>query len=341
VLITGHTGFKGAWLSLWLQSLGANVKGISLGERPSKPSLYELARVDEGMAASVVCDIRDAEMVKRELVRASPEVVIHMAAQPLVRRSFAAPRETYETNVMGTVNLLDAVRVCKSTRAVVVVTSDKCYENSGRGGGYREEDKLGGQDPYSSSKAAAELVTSAYRHSFFSGPDAPRVATARAGNVIGGGDWGEDRLIPDVVRAVKSGGKLRLRNPSAVRPWQHVLCPLCGYLLLAQALCESSAYAREWNFGPEERDARTVEWVVQRVSDMWPGGVRWQVEDSEHPHESQRLELNSKQAREYLGWEPGLGLEAALRMTVEWYSAWERGKDMSELTLAQLAVIGK
>jgi CDP-glucose 4,6-dehydratase len=339
VLLTGHTGFKGAWLSLWLQSLGAEVTGISLGRPPSEPSLYALAHVEEAMAASVVCDIRDAGPLASELARARPEVVIHMAAQPLVRRSFAAPRETYETNVMGTVNLLDAVAACEDVRAVLVVTSDKCYENRESRGGYREGDKLGGHDPYSSSKAAAELVTSAYRRSFFSTPDGPRVATARAGNVIGGGDWGEDRLIPDIVRAVQAGAPLRLRNPSAVRPWQHVLAPLSGYLLLAQALCESPDYAQAWNFGPDRGDARTVEWIVRRVSDMWPGGVPWQVDGTEHPHEASLLELDSTQARDGLGWTPPLALDAALRATVEWYLAWQEGRDVRELTLAQVPAL--
>ena len=339
VLLTGHTGFKGAWLSLWLQSLGASVTGISLAEMPSEPSLYQLARVHEGMASSVACDIRDALALSRELIHARPEVVIHMAAQPLVRRSFAAPSETYETNVMGTVNLLEAVRSCAGVRAVVVVTSDKCYENRDTKGGYRESDPLGGHDPYSSSKAAAELVTSAYRRSFFAAEDGPRVATARAGNVIGGGDWGEDRLLPDVVRSVQEGEPLRLRNPSAVRPWQHVLCPLFGYLLLAQALCESPAFAHPWNFGPQESDARTVEWVVGQVSDMWPGAVRWEVDGSEHLHEAALLELDSTQARERLGWTPSLGLEEALRATVEWYVAWQEGRDVRELTLAQVTAL--
>jgi CDP-glucose 4,6-dehydratase len=353
VLLTGHTGFKGAWLSLWLQSLGVDLVGLSLGPPPTDPSLYALARVREGMAHSVVCDIRDAAALERELASARPEIVIHMAAQPLVRRSFAFPRETYDTNVMGTVNLLEAVRLCGNVRAVLVVTSDKCYENRESKGGYREQDKLGGHDPYSSSKAAAELVTSAYRRSFFSAEGGPRVATARAGNVIGGGDWGEDRLIPDVVRAAmgaaptgahapekgKGEPSLRLRNPSAVRPWQHVLCPLSGYLLLAEALCESPAYARAWNFGPDASDARTVEWVVRRVSDMWPGGVSWQVDEGEHPHEAPLLELDSSQARERLGWEPPLGLEAGLRATVEWYLAWGEGRDVRELTLRQVAAL--
>lgn len=354
VLLTGHTGFKGAWLSLWLQSLGARVFGLSLGDPPTEPSLYALARVGEGMAGSVACDIRDAVATERELARARPEVVIHMAAQPLVRRSFFAPRETYETNVMGTLNLLEAVRLCANVQAVVVVTSDKCYENRHTNGGYREGDPLGGHDPYSSSKAAAELVTNAYRRSFFAGregADIPRVASARAGNVIGGGDWGEDRLIPDIVRAALgsapqgtlpprgAGETLRLRHPNAVRPWQHVLSPLAGYLLLAQALCESPDYARAWNFGPNEGDARTVEWVVRQVSRLWPGGVQWELDVGEHPHEARLLELDSTQARERLGWSPPLGLEAGLRATVDWYLAWHHGQDARELTLGQVAVL--
>jgi CDP-glucose 4,6-dehydratase len=291
------------------------------------------------MADSVACDIRDPAALTRALANARPEIVIHMAAQPLVRRSFAAPRETYDTNVMGTVNLLDAVRTCEGARAVVVVTSDKCYENNGSAHAFREDDPLGGHDPYSSSKAAAELVTSAYRRSLFSSSDSPRVASARAGNVIGGGDWGEDRLIPDLVRAAVSGERVRLRNPSATRPWQHVLCQLDGYLLLAQSLCESAAYARAWNFGPTEGDARTVEWVVTRISELWPGGLAWEVDGGEHPHEAHYLRLDSSLAREVLGWEPGLGLEAGLAATVEWYEAWMGGGDPHEVALAQISEI--
>jgi CDP-glucose 4,6-dehydratase len=291
------------------------------------------------MAASVIGDVRDAAAVVRELDRARPEIVIHMAAQPLVRRSFAAPRETYETNVMGTVNLLEAVRVCEEVRAVVVVTSDKCYENRESEGGFREGDPLGGYDPYSSSKAAQELVASAYARSFFSDPSGPRVATARAGNVIGGGDWGEDRLIPDLVRAAQAGQRLRLRNPSAVRPWQHVSCPLGGYLLLAQALFESPDYACAWNFGPSHSEARTVEQIVRHVSALWPGGVRWDLDGAEHPQEAVRLELDSSRARKLLGWIPPLGLEAGLRATVEWYLGWQEGQDLHELTLRQLPAL--
>jgi CDP-glucose 4,6-dehydratase len=337
VLLTGHTGFKGAWLSLWLQSLGAHVVGVSLGKPPSEPSLYALARVGEGMAASVVCDIRDPLALRAAVAGAQPEVVIHMAAQPLVRRSFAEPRATYETNVMGTVNLLDAVRVCEGIRAVVVVTSDKCYEPGDPGRGHREGDPLGGHDPYSSSKAAAELVAGAYRHSFFADGVGPRLATARAGNVIGGGDWGRDRLVPDIVRAALAGEALHLRNPEAVRPWQHVLCPLDGYLLLAQALCASAEYACAWNFGPDARDARTVEWVVERVAELWPGRVRWQRDRGPHPRENPRLELDSTLARVRLGWAPALGLEEALAGTVEWYEAWVGGGDLRAVTLSQIA----
>jgi CDP-glucose 4,6-dehydratase len=335
VFLTGHTGFKGAWLSLWLQSLGARLSGLSLGI-PTQPSLYELADVGGGMVDSVIGDIRDAAALARSLVAAQPEIVIHMAAQPLVRRSFIFPRETYETNVLGTVNLLDAVRACDSVRAVVVVTSDKCYENRDLERGYRESDPLGGHDPYSSSKACAELLTSAYRRSFFCAPDSPRVASARAGNVIGGGDWGEDRLIPDIVRAVVAGDTLRLRNPGAIRPWQHVLSPLSGYLVLAQALCASPEYACAWNFGPDERDARTVEWIVRRVSQLWPGGVPWERDDGTHPHEARYLKLDSSHARERLTWVPLMSLEEALAATVEWFRALREGSDARRATLGQI-----
>jgi CDP-glucose 4,6-dehydratase len=340
VLVTGHTGFKGAWLSLWLQSFGAQVLGVSLGDPPSTPSLYELARVAQGMADSVACDIRDASAFARAVLSAKPEVVIHMAAQPFVRRSFAAPRETYDTNVMGTLNLLEAIRGCPSVQTCLIVTSDKCYENRESLLPYRETDPLGGHDPYSPSKAAAEILTSAYRRSFFSDPDAPRIATARAGNVIGGGDFGEDRLIPDIVRATLTGEDLRLRRPAAVRPWQHVLSPLSGYLLLLQALSRSADLAQAWNFGPDPSDARAVEWIVRRLSDLWPdSGLSWTIDPGPHPHEAGLLSLDSSLARDRLGWVPVVGLGDGLVATISWYRGWQDGKDPQALTLGELATL--
>jgi CDP-glucose 4,6-dehydratase len=341
VLVTGHTGFKGAWLSLWLQELGAEVVGLSLADPPTSPSLYELARVGDGMADSVVCDIRDAEGVERAFESVRPEVVMHLAAQPLVRRSFEIPRGTFETNVMGTVNVLEAVRGHDEVRAVVIVTSDKCYENHGLERGYREDDPMGGHDPYSSSKGAAELIVSSYRRSFFSDPDGTRIASARAGNVIGGGDWGKDRLVPDMVRAAIAGETLRLRNPRAVRPWQHVINPLSGYLTLVQALYESFEYNGGWNFGPVQGEARTVEWVVERISSLWPGGVSWVIDGADQSREAHYLELDSSQAGERLGWQASLGLHAAIEATVAWHRLLVDKSDMREVTLDQLRQHGR
>ncbi len=343
VLLTGHTGFKGAWLSLWLQLLGARVTGFSTGV-PTEPSLFELARVGEGMD-SVDGDVRDRAAVLAAVAGAAPEVVIHMAAQPLVRRSYAEPVATYATNVMGTVNVLDAVRVAGGqVRAVLSVTSDKCYANDGSGGALAEGDALGGEDPYSSSKGCAELVTAAYRSSFFAeraeqGPAGAHLASARAGNVIGGGDWGEGRLVADLMRAALAGERVRVRNPDAVRPWQHVLNPLSGYLVLAQALWDSRAAARAWNFGPAERDARPVRWVVRRAGELWPEGIAWSVDDGPHPPEAQTLVLDSSLARERLGWRAPLDLEAGLRATVEWYGRLRAGADMRAVTAAQIEAL--
>jgi CDP-glucose 4,6-dehydratase len=335
VLVTGHTGFKGTWLTLWLLQLGAHVIGLSAAS-PSAPSLYELARVERDVE-DFDGDIRDAERVARVVAESRPEVVLHMAAQALVRRSFEDPRETYEINAMGTVNLLDAVRRHgKSVRAVVVVTSDKCYENREWEWGYREDEPLGGFDPYSSSKGCAELVTSAFRSSFFADPDGPRVASARAGNVIGGGDWGADRLVPDLMRAALADEELRVRNPNAVRPWQHVLNPLSGYLLLAQALHEDAGAATAWNFGPAERDARSVGWLVERLAEQWPGGLSWSLDDGPHPHEARYLKLDSSRARTRLGWRPPVELADALASIVAWYRALQERQDMREVTLAQI-----
>jgi CDP-glucose 4,6-dehydratase len=338
VLITGHSGFKGVWLTLWLQALGARVSGFS-GPPPSAPSLYELTRL-HGDVESFEGDIRDPDRLVHAVAAGCPEVVLHMAAQALVRRSFEAPRETYEINTMGTVNLLDAVRTHGThVQAVVVVTSDKCYENREWEWGYRESEPMGGHDPYSSSKGAAELVTSAFRRSFFTSPDRPRIASARAGNVIGGGDWGQDRLVPDLMRAALAGEELRIRNPNSVRPWQHVLNPLSGYLLLAQSLCQDRQdpdLADGWNFGPEEHDARTVGWLVTQLAQQWPGGLGWTVDEGEHPHEARYLKLDSSRARQRLGWRPPVGLWDALASIVAWYGSLREGQDMRAVTLAQI-----
>jgi len=334
VLLTGHTGFKGSWLSLWLTALGAEVTGFSR-DIPTLPSLYELARVGERVEW-IRADIRDPDAVSGALRRVAPEIVIHMAAQSLVRRSFVDPLETYATNVMGTVNLLEAVRATEQVRIVINVTSDKCYENREWEWGYREDEPMGGHDPYSNSKGCAELITAAYRRSFFSAADRARVASARAGNVIGGGDWGEDRLVPDLMRAVLAGETLRVRNPSAIRPWQHVLNPLSGYLMLAQELASRPELADGWNFGPADDDARPVSWVVARLSERWPDEVRWETDAGGHPHEAHFLKLDSSRARARLGWRPGWDLADGLDAVVEWYDAFARGDDVSAVTLRQI-----
>jgi CDP-glucose 4,6-dehydratase len=335
VLLTGHTGFKGAWLSLWLESLGAQVTGFASGV-PTQPSLYELARVAEGIE-SVEGDVRDHEALASVVAEAEPEVVIHMAAQSLVRPSFVDPTLTYGTNVMGTVNVLDAVRVHgKRVRAIVNVTSDKCYENHERESDYREDEPMGGFDPYSSSKGCSELVTSAFRRSFFSAADGPRLASARAGNVIGGGDWGAERLVPDIMRAALAGEQVRVRNPNSIRPWQHVLNPLSGYLMLAQALWDAPDSAEGWNFGPADEDARPVGWIVERIAAQWPEDLRSVQDDGPHPHEARYLKLDSSKARARLGWRPGLNLEETLASIVDWYRELRAGTDMRAVTLGQI-----
>ncbi len=339
VLVTGHTGFKGAWLSLWLQSLGATLTGFA-DAVPTDPSLFELARVGEGMDW-MIGDVRDRAQVGEAVAQCRPEVVIHMAAQSLVRRSFAGPQETYATNVMGTVNVLDAVRVegAGTVRTVVNVTSDKCYENREWEWGYREHEAMGGHDPYSSSKGCAELVASAFGRSFFADPDGTRLASARAGNVIGGGDWAEDRLVADVMQAALAGGQVGIRNPNSIRPWQHVLSPLSGYLVLAQALWDSAETEPAFNFGPPEEDARPVGWLVEQLAEMWPGGVRWTLDAGPHPHEARYLKLDSSLARTRLGWRPLVGLEDTLRSIVEWYRALAGGADMRAVTLGQISAL--
>ena len=333
VLVTGHTGFKGSWLCLRLARLGADVVGFSDGI-PTNPSLYEAADVEE-ILISITGDIRDAASVRRAVAEHRPEVVLHLAAQSLVRRSFAAPVATYETNVLGTANVLEAFRGVRGVRAAVIVTSDKVYAPA-PSRRHREDDPLGGADPYSSSKACAELVTEAYRTSFFAGDDAPAVATARAGNVIGGGDWAADRLIPDVTTALATGEPVEIRYPQAVRPWQHVLDALEGYLVLAERLWNDRSAARGWNFGPEHAEARTVEWVVSRVAEHWGVPISVTSSRGEQPSEAPSLELDSALARAELGWNPRWNLERALRATADWYRLHAAGASARDLTIAQI-----
>lgn len=339
VLLTGHTGFKGGWLSLWLQSMGAQVTGYALVP-PTDPSLFEVADVGKGMT-SIIGDIRDLEHLRRAFAEHQPEIVIHMAAQPLVRYSYIEPVETYSTNVMGTVNLLEAVRATASVRAVVNVTSDKCYENREWVWGYRENEAMGGYDPYSNSKGCAELVTSAYRNSYFHpekyATHGVAIASGRAGNVIGGGDWAGDRLIPDIVRAIMHGKPVNIRSPHAIRPWQHVLEPLSGYLALAEKMyTEGAAYGEGWNFGPNDEDAKPVQWIVEKLTKAWGDGASWVLDGGEHPHEAHYLKLDCSKAKMRLDWQPRWHLEDALRSIIEWHRAHHDGKDMQVLTLDQI-----
>jgi CDP-glucose 4,6-dehydratase len=340
VLLTGHTGFKGSWLSLWLQSMGAQVVGYALAP-PSNPSLFDVAGVSKGMT-SITGDIRDLEHLRKVFAEHKPEIVIHMAAQALVRHSYVEPVETYSTNVMGTVNLLEAVRNTGSVKAVVNVTSDKCYENREWVWGYRENEAMGGYDPYSNSKGCAELVTAAYRNSYFH-PEKYKehgvaIASGRAGNVIGGGDWAEDRLIPDIMRAITQGKPVNIRSPHAIRPWQHVLEPLSGYLVLAQKLYEQGAtYAEGWNFGPNDADAKPVQWIVEKLTQAWGEGASWVLDDGNHPHEAHYLKLDCSKAKIRLDWHPRWHLEEALGAIIEWQRAYRDGKNMYELTLRQIS----
>lgn len=343
VFLTGHTGFKGSWLSLWLQQMGAEVTGYAL-QPPTNPSLFEVANVAQGMR-SIIGDIRDADMLKRAMAEARPEIVFHMAAQALVRYSYDFPVDTYATNVMGTVHLLEAVRQTGGVRAVVNITSDKCYENREWLWGYRENDPMGGYDPYSSSKGCAELVASAYRHSFFNSQDYVRhgvaLASVRAGNVIGGGDWAEDRLIPDIMRAITQGVPVHIRNPLAIRPWQHVLEPLAGYLLLAQKLWEDGAvYGEGWNFGPNDEDAKPVSWIVECLIKAWGEGASWVLDSGDHPHEAHYLKLDCSKAKARLDWHPRWNLDATLGKIVDWQKKYQHGADMKAVTLEQIDIYG-
>jgi CDP-glucose 4,6-dehydratase len=335
VLVTGHTGFKGSWLSLWLQAMGAEVTGLALPP-PGETAMFDVAQVGLGMASHMV-DVRNADAVQRAVRLAAPEVILHLAAQSLVRPSYADPVATYATNVMGTVHLLQAARSLADLKAVVVVTSDKCYDNREWLWGYRENEALGGHDPYSSSKACAELVTAAFRDSYFAAGSSVAIASARAGNVVGGGDWAVDRLIPDCVRAIEAGLPIRIRSPHAVRPWQHVLEPLAGYLMLAERLCADGAnFAEAWNFGPADEDTRPVQWVVEEVVRGWGAGVRWEIDGGDKPHEAGLLRLDSSKARSRLGWRPLWPLALGLQKIGAWHSAHAARADMREFTLAQI-----
>jgi len=339
VFLTGHTGFKGAWLGLWLERLGARVTGYALPP-PTDPSLFELARVDEGLERSHLADVRDRAALGEALDASGAEVVFHLAAQPIVRRSDDDPLETFGINVIGTANLLDAVLACPSVRVVVVVTSDNCYENLETNEAYDESAALGGHDPYSASKAAAEIVTHAYRKSFLSIDlgHGVAVASARAGNVIGGGDWAEDRLVPDVVRALEAGRKVELRYPAAIRPWQHVLEPLSGYVGLAERLLEHGGeFAEAWNFAPAAEDAKPVGWLVERIHQAWGAPFEWEDQGGPRPHEATFLRLDATKARERLGWEPQIHVDETVEWLADWYRSVGEGADARELSLERIA----
>lgn len=334
VFITGHTGFKGSWLSLWLQSMGAVTKGYALAP-PTKPSLFEVADVAANME-SEIGDIRNEENIRKSVGEFNPDIVLHLAAQPLVRQSYADPVETYSTNVMGTVNVLEACRSTAGLKAIVVVTTDKCYENKEWHWGYRENEPMGGYDPYSSSKGCAELVTTAYRRSFFQN-NGIAIASARAGNVLGGGDWATDRLVPDVLKAFERGETVKIRNPKATRPWQHVLEPLSGYLLLAESLYqEGEAYAEAWNFGPKDEDCQNVQWMLERMIEQWGTEAKWELDDDAHPHEARLLKLDCSKANNELHWYPKWNATQTIEKIVAWHQAYVSKKDMNMYCLKEI-----
>lgn len=340
VILTGHTGFKGSWLSLWLQSLEAQVIGYSLPP-PSKPSLFEVADVGKGMN-SIKGDVRDFNNLRAVVNKHRPEILIHMAAQSLVRYSYMNPLETYGTNVMGTVNVLEVVRNSDFIRAAVIVTSDKCYENKEWVWGYRENDPMGGHDPYSSSKGCAELITSAYRNSYFLNEGQSNqgisVASVRAGNVIGGGDWSMDRLIPDIMNAIMKKRSVVIRNPHAIRPWQYVLEPLRGYLMLAEALWSDVAkYSGSWNFGSNDEDSREVSWIADYITHLWGKDAKWELDSGVHPHETRYLKLDCSKAKNKLRWFPRLDLSTALKWIVQWYRMYNKKGDMRMYTMEEIS----
>jgi len=339
VLITGHTGFKGSWLSLWLQTRGASVIGYSL-DPPGTPNFFEIGEIAREIV-SIRGDIRDIENFKAAVKTHQPDIIIHMAAQSLVRYSYKHPLETYSTNVMGTVNILDTVRQLGGVKVVLIITSDKCYENRETRVGYKESDPMGGYDPYSNSKGCAELVTAAYRNSYFP-PDrfsehGVAIASTRAGNVIGGGDWGEDRLIPDIMRSNLADEAVVIRYPDAIRPWQHVLEPLNGYLQLAEHLWnQGEKFTGGWNFGPDNDDCKPVQWILETLNQQWQGGIKWTQSAVDNPHEATYLSLDCSKSKQLLGWSPKLDLQSALSLLVDWYQGYAHNKNMRELSIEQL-----
>ncbi|MDE9550837.1 CDP-glucose 4,6-dehydratase [Xenorhabdus bovienii] len=339
VFLTGHTGFKGGWLSLWLEEMGATVRGYSL-PAPTEPSLFETASVYKGLL-SEEGDIRDFFHLREAIADFKPEIVFHMAAQPLVRFSYDNPVETYSTNVMGTVYLLESIKQVGGVKVVVNITSDKCYENREWAWGYRENEAMGGYDPYSNSKGCAELVASAYRSSFFNPKDyvhhGVALASVRAGNVIGGGDWAKDRLIPDILRSFQTNEPVVIRNPHSIRPWQHVLEPLSGYLLLAQHLYKNGcAFAEGWNFGPNDNDAKPVQFIVETMVQLWGESATWQLDGTEHPHEAHYLKLDCSKAKMRMDWHPRWNLVNTLERIVNWHKTWLAGEDMHETSLREI-----
>jgi len=333
VFLTGHTGFKGSWLSLWLSSLGAEVKGYALNP-PTSPSLFNEAKVSSIMD-SQIGDIRDQKTLHESMTKSNPDILIHMAAQPLVRYSYEEPIETYEVNVIGTAKVLEVARSCINLKVIVNITTDKCYENDGRSQGYKENDPMGGYDPYSSSKGCAELVASAYRRSFLQ-DQGIGLASVRAGNVIGGGDWADDRLIPDILRSFEKNEPVVIRNPKATRPWQHVLEPLSGYLILAQKLYEDQKeYSEGWNFGPNEQDVKPVDWILDKMISKWPGSS-WELDQNSNPHEAAFLKLDITKAKYKLGWQPVWELSHTLENIIGWHRAWLDKKDMQTVCLAEI-----
>jgi len=339
ILLTGHTGFKGSWLSLWLQKLGANLIGFSKSI-PTEPSLFEIANVKEEMT-SVIGNVCNYSKLSDIITDYKPEIVIHMAAQAILRESYKDPIETYATNVMGTVNLLESIRNSNSVRVILNITSDKCYEPKKFPEDYKEDDPMGGYDPYSSSKGCSELVTSSFRNSFFNPKEFVKhkvaLASARAGNVIGGGDWGLDRLIPDIMRGIFDNKPIRIRNPNATRPWQHVLEPLNGYLLLIEKMwTDGPEFSEGWNFGPSETNSKSVKWIVEKISQKWNQKISWIIDDNKNPHEENYLGLDCSKIRSKLGWTSKMNLDKGISLTIDWYKQYEQKNDMKKVTEKQI-----